>query len=555
MIVLFSSCFNFFVLFNFRNMKLSKFSSLRLRTSHRNFCSLKYYENKSGRDDFEYKNRRNRLSKKLIDGKQHKKLSPLPILNKNNEFNDIRNKINNECKNISEIYRILQSPLAKKNNYDHTVYVCSMKKGELISKDYRFSESIMKLIYDNDIDRNIIVYNEFFKILTKYGKIQIAMKYLNHMIKIDKINPTIITATILIGACKETSDYLLATKIWNIIIKKYNLLPDCICYTQLISVYTKACKIKLAQYTFNEMLNNNILPNLTCYSSLINGYLKCNQLENAIKLFKFIHLNQTTKYQITQAQYIPFISYYLKKNKPFKALKIYDQCIKLMMNKPYLLKNDETLQYVRSVIYVQLIKQGLNDNNDNNDKDIKEWFHILFQVIPFERESIFNLSRSNHRLSHLQLQVMLLLKDENKIIEFFENDLLKSSSFGMWKFVKDNEINNWCIDLHLMTFEVAQFILKYIFKYQKQNILNCINNNNSLYILCGKNNHRIIRDNKEGKDVENNIKKCVIDLVSKWKPTINIEMKQDDEAFIIMDATQIINFYKLNGDKSLCITE
>ena len=73
----------------------------------------------------------------------------------------------------------------------------------------------------------------------------------------DKINPTIITATILIGACKETSDYLLATKIWNQIIKKYNLLPDSMCYTQLISIYTKSCKIKLAQNILNQMLNNN----------------------------------------------------------------------------------------------------------------------------------------------------------------------------------------------------------------------------------------------------------------------------------------------------------
>eukprot|EP01084_Bolivina_argentea_P095667 171960_1 len=208
----------------------------------------------------------------------------------------------------------------KKNNYDHTVYICAMKKCEVISKNYKHSEHIIKLMYDNDISRIVIVYNELFKILLKYWKLEIALKYFNYMIKIDKINPTIITASILIGGCKHTSDYKTATKLWDIVIKQHNLLPDHICYTQLISVYAKACKSKLALNAFNEMLSLNIVPSITCYGALINCYCKVNELENAAKILKLIHNHNELKHQISHAQYSPFLSYYLRQNKPIKAL-------------------------------------------------------------------------------------------------------------------------------------------------------------------------------------------------------------------------------------------
>lgn len=543
------------------------FSVVKTQRKHCRFFQTKVdnktrYENKSSYDDLLFKRSRNRLARKLINGKYHQRPSPLPI--ESTQFADIRNEIKNQCNNTTEIFRILRSPSAKKNNYDHTVYVCAMKKCENISRNYRVSESIMKLMYDNNIERNVIVYNEFFKILTKYGKLEIALKYFNYMIKIDKISPTIITATILIGACKESLDYKLATKIWDIVIKKYNLLPDSMCYTQLISVYCNSCKIKLALNLFNQMLNDNILPSITCYGSMINGYLKVNQLENAIKILKLIHENDELKYEITHAQYTPFISYYLRHNKPLKALKIYDQCIKLMMNKKYdlhnnknkfdstyLLKYDESLQYLRSVIYVQLIKEKYKDTNNIHDKEIKEWFHILFNVIPNERESMFGLNRINHRLSHLQLQIMLLFYEDNnieKVIDFFENDLLKTESFGMWKYQKE-PINNWVIDLHLMTFDVTKFILKYLFKYEKNNIFDL--DTEKLYILCGKGKHRILRHGNNGKDHENNIKSCVIDEFASWDPVIVAKTDSQDNAFVTIDLRDIINFYKDGGEEKL----
>merc|ERR1712228_513926 len=97
----------------------------------------------------------------------------------------------------------------------------------------------------------------------------------------------------------------------------------------------------------------------------------------------------------------------------------------------YLLK-DESLQYLRAVIYIQLIKNKF-DGRNGEDAEIKEWIHMLFNVIPHERESIFGLNRTNHRLSHQQLEIMLLLYGQNemgKVVEFFEEELLKTGCFG-----------------------------------------------------------------------------------------------------------------------------
>ena len=440
-------------------------------------------------------------------------------------------------------------------------------------------ERIMKLMYDNDIDRNVIVYNEFFRILTKYGAIETALKYFNYMIKVDKINPTIITASILIGGCKETSDYKLATKIWQMIIKKYNFLPDSICYTQLISVYAAACKSELALNAFNEMLDQNILPSITCYGALINCYCKTNQLANAAKILKLIHSHSTLKHQVTHIQYTPFLNYYLRQNKAMKALQVYDQCIKLMMNRnitsvtkqnqqvptlhhqqkfdqTYLLR-DESLQYMRAVIYVQLIKQKF-DGQNVDDMEIKEWIHVLFNVIPHERESIFGLNRTSHRLSHQQLEIMLLLYGQNdmkKVVEFFEEDLLKMGSFGMWKLVKNGPvINGWVLDLHLMTFEVTRFVLKYVFQYERDELLKDLNEDaKNVYILCGLGKHRSVRhemvENKE-KD-NNNIAKCVIDELASWNPPIRARVCKENVAFVEAMLDDVLKFYECNDRTQL----
>eukprot|EP01083_Nonionella_stella_P150149 477833_1 len=516
------------------------------------------YENKSIKQEIQNKHDRQRLARKLIDGRYHQRPSPMPI--KSTQFDDIRNAIRSECKTIAEIYRILHSPSAKKHNYDHTVYVCAMKKCETIARNYKPSEGIMKLIYDNGVDRTVIVYNELYKILLKYGKLDIALTYFNYMTKIDTIKPTIITATILIGGCKDTSDYKLASKIWDNTITKYSLQPDHICYTQLISVYAKACKAKLALNAFNEMLGYNILPSITCYGALINCYCKVGEVDNAAKILKLIHGNEQLKHQVSHAQYTPFMSYYLQQNKPIKALKIYDQCIKLMMNKhrqleqfdqTYLLK-DESLQYLRSVIYVQLIK-GRFDGRNRDDEDIKEWLRMLFDVLPNERERVFGLNRTNHRLAHQQLQVMLLLYGEydmKKVIGFFEEELLKNGHFGMWTRHHAKEMEFWVLDLHLMTFDVTKFILKYVFKYEKENILNSQDDEGNIHILCGQGKHRKVRT-ETGKNHENNITRCVQDELLSWNPHIRSAINADNKSFVTLNTNDIIQFYNVNGDHKL----
>ena len=84
-------------------------------------------------------------------------------------------------------------------------------------------------------------------------------------------------------------------------------------------------------------------------------------------------------------------------------------------------------------------------------------------------------------------------------------------------------------------------MLDILFKHQKEHILYCINDNENLYILCGKSNHRIIRNNKKDKDIDNNIIKCAIEQVSQWKPSMNVKIKQDDNAFVMIDKNEIIN--------------
>lgn len=123
------------------------------------------YENKSIKEEMQSKHERHRLANKLIGGKYYTKPSPLPITSL--QFEDVRKSINSECKSVSEIFGILQSNNVKRDRMDHTVYVCAMKRCERLSKHWKPSEAVFTLMTDNGVDRNVIVYNEWFKILIK----------------------------------------------------------------------------------------------------------------------------------------------------------------------------------------------------------------------------------------------------------------------------------------------------------------------------------------------------------------------------------------------------
>ena len=148
---------------------------------------------------------------------------------------------------------------------------------------------------------------------------ELALKYLSRMLRIDQISPTIITASILIGGCKDRSDYKLATKLWDTLIRKPRLRPDHICYTQLLSVYAAACKVKLAMHAFEEMVSLDIVPSITTYGALINCFCNVGDIESAHKMLQFIHSNPRLQSQISHAQYTPFISHFLRIKKPLKV--------------------------------------------------------------------------------------------------------------------------------------------------------------------------------------------------------------------------------------------
>ena len=221
-----------------------------------------------------------------------------------------------------------------------------------------------------------------------------------------------------------------------------------------------------------------------------------------------------------------------------QALQIYDQCIRWTMNRPHddhinpdkritekfdprLLLRDESLQYLRGAIYVQLIRQKMTaESVTTEDPEIAEWIHVLFNVIPHERHSLFGLNRMTHRLAHQQLQVMLCVygeRERDRVIEFFREQLLRTGSFGMWRKYKYGTDTKWILDLHLMTFEITRFVLRYVFEYEREHIENGLDKED-LYILCGSAKHRKTRVNAIEHEEEYNITFCVIDELKTWSP-------------------------------------
>merc|ERR1712176_672761 len=139
-----------------------------------------------------------------------------------------------------------------------------------------------------------------------------------------------------------------------------------------------------------------------------------------------------------------------------------------------------------------------------------------------------------------------LRQDEGKTMELFAS-LCEEHGIGYW--TKDKETNKWMIDFHSFSYETCKFVLEYVFKHERQNILDM---GDDIIILCGRGYHRDKYSTNRNPN-ERGLMHFVQHEMAQWSPPIRSQRCQHNYALLQLVKEDVIEYFDahkmLNDDR------
>eukprot|EP01083_Nonionella_stella_P014475 40643_1 len=450
------------------------------------------------------------------------------------EFQTIRQQIF-RCQEGREIRTLIKS-LKKDDDIelDQSVYTAGITKcGEL--GDIYNACNIMKLMRKHKVKRNINCYNILFRAMALNEKVYEYPKYLQYLVDKEKLKPDIITAGILIGGCKARGAMQMAEQIWKDIIVAFELQPTQITFIQMLSVYAKGADKDKAQRTFKEMMEAGIQPCQSSCGALMECFAKCLDIESALKIKQFMELKGVA---VGSHQYRSLMSCYLKHKMPLKALQVYDeyenslQSDDIPANAIIGMKNTAFL-----VMLEENVNQNINESTTNHYYQMVTKGNVDEMRRLYGNKSAVLQSCGNHVLQAHVLYHDVLKKDEKKTVQLFCK-VCEDYNIGYW--VKCRKTGGWMIDFHSFGYVVAKFVLKYLFKYEKRNILEM----EDVLILCGKGYHRDKYANADTQKQQRGIMYFVQHQIARWSPPIRSQRCNQNHAVLRLAKEDVMAWFE-----------
>ena len=357
------------------------------------------------------------------------------------------------------------------------------------------------------------LFHVLFNVFTKNDCIHESEVYLDKMISIYGIMPDIKTATILITGCKRKGNKLFAEKVWKEMVIKYHLTPNLLAYDAMIGVYAKSGHQQLAEKLFKEMQEkHDIKPNIVVCTSLMKVYAENKDMIKVLKLKEYIESKQM---KMTGITYLIIMTCYLKNHDYHSALNIYQEYLNVTKDNPPNIK----MFNMQMVSYLGLVKTEINENKR------MQYFDLIMNSITNE------LIQLNKKLAHTKLQAIIAFyeNDFDKIEGIFKQ-LQQQNVFGYWS----NDLLT--IDLHYYGYDIVKFLIKYIFKHEKEFILNM----DRIQFLCGRKRHSD-PFNDSLTESSKGIAQFIATELLTYSPPIR---SYNEKAFLVLNKNDVINYYK-----------
>eukprot|EP01084_Bolivina_argentea_P156165 272144_1 len=442
------------------------------------------------------------------------------VLYKLNNCTDIKSVLNtiyqNNATHISVYAKALQMC--------HKLTVLSSNN----DNNVKYIEMIFKMIENENVLFNIYFFNILFNVLSK-TKIKSGhlLFYFQKLYGLkDTIKPDEITLSTLIKCCRKCDDIKLAEKILfllkDIKLSKYAL-------NELVGIYGNNKQIDKAETYFNKLCLLESTPNIITYGSMLNAYAQIGDIRNIKLLINKMSSDNYLKQQLKKSGviYTALMKGYSNctPSKPKKMLSVFD----IMVHNTDCKILDVHINFKASA-YNKLIMDGINT---------EKYLDKLLNELPKEREMyVSGVNKYNQILASLQLKGLILAhkNDFDLIVPVFEQKL--QQYIGYWRRIYDQKTKSekYVLEFYGFTEIITRFILKYIFKYQKQQLLDAMDENGSIEIFCDDalpNKYK--STDSDLKFQENSELKYVIkDEIISWNKAMNVDTDFNDTHKLIL---------------------
>nr|CAD1820863.1 unnamed protein product [Ananas comosus var. bracteatus] len=150
----------------------------------------------------------------------------------------------------------------------------------------RIPQEVVKLFRrmpDLSVPRTVRSYDAFFKAILRSGRVLMAKRVFNSMLR-DGIAPHLSTYHALLwGFCLSAKMDTAARFFADM--KERGIAPDPVAYNTLLNGWVRAKKMDDADKVFAEMARTDCPPNSISYNIMIKGYVSVGRVDDALRLF------------------------------------------------------------------------------------------------------------------------------------------------------------------------------------------------------------------------------------------------------------------------------
>lgn len=414
----------------------------------------------------------------------------------------LRNNIS-KCKNANEILNIITNNEIN----DKSVYGFAMKKCNMM-KAFNRTKQIMDIAIKKNKDMlDLIQFAIFFDGMANSGSYEnYCKKYFDIMINDLNIEPDNIVFGTLFKACRNIPSLSIkwADILFDLMVNKYKLNPSKQIYTELILLYGMNNNIKKMDKLFSDFLISDYFNHLPTWGAYLNVYATQG---NMVQVNEIIKIMKQRNIELKIEQYSIVMKCMLQKNCYGKVINLYENMLKLGI------KPDGLLIFM---VYLTYLKMQTISQNEN-----KERYHYKI-MNEMNTDFIKYNIKWNYKLKSIQLNSMIdyyLNKNRMKFVEYFE---LNKEYFP---YCESNNSNQYCIDLHYYSIDISRFIIRYIFAFKFNELIN-----KNIIIICGWGKH-----NLSGKS---DLKDFIINEINYWNYKIQINI---DKGRILINSNQLNN--------------
>eukprot|EP01083_Nonionella_stella_P040874 110837_1 len=406
---------------------------------------------------------------------------------------------------------------------DASVYNKAMQKCGVF-KDWQSVHKIMKLLLSHtSIQPDLISFNIFVNNMALSDSPITCIQYLEIMIKQYAIKPDVITFASVIKSLRRQNKWKEAAKCWTLMTDKYDLKPHNILYCEMISVYSRAGQMDDANKILNEYTervhNNEMELDVVIFNAYLNGFSRVGDMKG---IQSVLTLLDEYGLECTENTITDVMRGCVKAKQYMQCMTVLKQWMDVKGKTP-----NPNMMKLKCLCFVQMIREHKGSFDEKYKLYLRLRDTIHNELMLYGMEVNADIARTE-----LSGAIFLYAADATEVVDVFET-LLKKGYIGYQNYQRNGPM---CIDLHLFTLSEAQFIVRYLFGFKLNQIMD-ETRDCTLGIIVGKGKH------SHGQSTNNaNLRTFIMDELLSWNPPIRCQIDSQNKGKLVVPKVELIPY-------------